>query len=484
MTTAATRGRPLASSRETLADAASELFLEQGYERTTVADITSRAGVSRSSFFNYFDGKAAALWFALDERLEGLAADTGAGSPDALATFVDALDAAPPHTLALAITNADVMGVRGELGTGRALRQAALADTLTPEIARTLARAAGPQQAAPMRAEIAAAAQAAAVFAGIWRWAELGAGTHRLGDIIAAALSPSPTPAAGTTGAARDRAAAERPLRVAVIGAGAIGARVITELHAGRVAGATLAGVVTRRPGRLADRLGDVAADLTDFGDDLDRAIRGSDLVVECAGIPAARVAAPQVLAAGGTLLLVSIGALADEAIRQQLLTAPGVLRLASGAIGGLDALASAARPGGIADGITAATLTSTQTASSLVQPWMSDAEARALREAAEPVELFAGSVADAVARYPGSLNVACALAHATGLWDEVLVRLVADPAATRTTHEITASGHAGSYAFTLTNDVSDANPASSAIVAESVLRAVAEFARPTGAFA
>ena len=62
-------GRPRASSRETLAEAACELFLEQGYEATSIADITTRAGVSRSSFFNYFASKSDILWSGLDERV-------------------------------------------------------------------------------------------------------------------------------------------------------------------------------------------------------------------------------------------------------------------------------------------------------------------------------------------------------------------------------------------------------------------------------
>ena len=65
-------GRPKASSREILAEAACELFLEQGFEATSIADITSRAGVSRSSFFNYFASKSDILWASLDERITAL----------------------------------------------------------------------------------------------------------------------------------------------------------------------------------------------------------------------------------------------------------------------------------------------------------------------------------------------------------------------------------------------------------------------------
>ena len=55
MTSDSRAGRPRASSREVLAEAACELFLEKGYDATSVADITTRAGVSRSSFFNLLD---------------------------------------------------------------------------------------------------------------------------------------------------------------------------------------------------------------------------------------------------------------------------------------------------------------------------------------------------------------------------------------------------------------------------------------------
>ena len=72
MSTEPRAGRPRASSRETIAEAACELFLEQGYEQTSIVDIARRAGVSRSSFFNYFSSKSDVLWAGLDERLTAL----------------------------------------------------------------------------------------------------------------------------------------------------------------------------------------------------------------------------------------------------------------------------------------------------------------------------------------------------------------------------------------------------------------------------
>ncbi|MCX3060070.1 TetR family transcriptional regulator [Streptomyces beihaiensis] len=48
--------------REVLAEAAFQLFMERGFERTTVDDIVARAGVGRRSFFRYFPSKDDAVF--------------------------------------------------------------------------------------------------------------------------------------------------------------------------------------------------------------------------------------------------------------------------------------------------------------------------------------------------------------------------------------------------------------------------------------
>jgi AcrR family transcriptional regulator len=64
----------------TIAEAATELFLERGFAETTIADITQRAGVSRSSFFNYFSSKSDVLWAALDDAIHSAVAALRAGA--------------------------------------------------------------------------------------------------------------------------------------------------------------------------------------------------------------------------------------------------------------------------------------------------------------------------------------------------------------------------------------------------------------------
>src|SRR5262249_43997393 len=102
------------------------------------------------------------------------------------------------------------------------------------------------------------------------------------------------------------------------------------------------------QPGREAsagERLGDVpifvrAADL--FG-------AKPDIVVECAGHGALAMHGEAVLTAGVDLVVVSTGALADDALAQSLRRAARAARILipAGAVGGIDALA-AMRLGGL----------------------------------------------------------------------------------------------------------------------------------------
>ena len=67
---AARRGRPPGTSRRTLALIALRLFTEQGFEETTIERIAAEAGVSRRTYFRYFDSKASALWDDFDSEVD------------------------------------------------------------------------------------------------------------------------------------------------------------------------------------------------------------------------------------------------------------------------------------------------------------------------------------------------------------------------------------------------------------------------------
>jgi AcrR family transcriptional regulator len=59
---------PGASAR-TLELIALRLFTEKGFHETTVDEIATAAGVSRRTFFRYFDAKSEVLWSEFDSEV-------------------------------------------------------------------------------------------------------------------------------------------------------------------------------------------------------------------------------------------------------------------------------------------------------------------------------------------------------------------------------------------------------------------------------
>lgn len=67
-------GRPAATSPHELAAAAQRLFVDNGFEETSVEDIAVAVGVSRRTFFRYFSTKADVLWVESDAEFDRLTA--------------------------------------------------------------------------------------------------------------------------------------------------------------------------------------------------------------------------------------------------------------------------------------------------------------------------------------------------------------------------------------------------------------------------
>ena len=183
-------GRPRRSSAEVLADAAAELFLEQGYGRTTVDHIAARAGVSRATFFNYFTAKSDVLWLELDAAVSSLPALLEESrDPSAVRAVEEALLAAArahdPGRVPWAIAQAEVMDIGPELVASVATRVMAQHAAVSAFVGRRT----GDHPAAlwPQTVSGAMLGAAAAAF-GVW--VADGVGRRPLVEYVGAALTP------------------------------------------------------------------------------------------------------------------------------------------------------------------------------------------------------------------------------------------------------------------------------------------------------
>lgn len=308
-------------------------------------------------------------------------------------------------------------------------------------------------------------------------------------------------------------------LRVGLLGHGAIGSAVAAGLEAGKVEKAELAAVLDPWAPHPSLGVGSLP-ELLDV----------SDVVVEAAGHDALREHGCEVRSAGVDLLVVSVGALADEELYKDLLAAGGLdagkpdaggpdaserqslasppnaggrLYITTGAIGGFDTLKAVA----LAGAIHRAEITSRKPAANLVRPWMDEALRKKLlaeangREkaasagkageeggqsrggaatrgadakeasAAGEIVVFSGPAREACRLFPQSANVCATLSLATLGFDKTQATMVGDPDRKRVRHEIRVEAESGIYEFAFENVTSPSNPKTSAVVPYAVLR-------------
>ena len=163
-------------------------------------------------------------------------------------------------------------------------------------------------------------------------------------------------------------------------------------------------------------------------------------MIVEAAGHAALCEHGCPVLLAGVDLILVSAGALAELRVFDALLEAAHIgeahMTIASGAIGGLDALSAASL-----GGLTRIVHTMRKSSKALLEP-----EAAACVTSA--CEIFRGTARQAVQQFPEYLNIAAAVALASSGLDLTEVRVIANPDIEHSQHEVQAEGAFGTLRF------------------------------------
>jgi aspartate dehydrogenase len=79
--------------------------------------------------------------------------------------------------------------------------------------------------------------------------------------------------------------------------------------------------------------------------------------------------------------------------------------------------------------------------------------------------------------------DVVVECAGTTGMWEQLTERMIADPHAPLTNHEIAAAGGAGDDSFSVCNLPHEKNPATSNVVPAAILFGPQKLANPSGRF-
>lgn len=255
-----------------------------------------------------------------------------------------------------------------------------------------------------------------------------------------------------------------KPLRVALIGWGAISRRVVELLSDPRDTAIVAIGV------RSTTRAQDIPSDAALITDPAQLAGLELDLVVEAAGREAVAVWGEAALRSAPAFAIASASALTDAALLERLLATAEAcgsqLILPPGALAGIDAIAAASA------------LPLDEVVHSIVKPpaaWRGTPaeEMVVLDELRAPATFFTGSAREAAVRFPQNANVAVISALAGIGLDRTRIELVADPGIAANCHRLSVRGAFGRLNIAIENRPLASNPKSSEMAALSLVRAI-----------
>ncbi|WP_406670380.1 aspartate dehydrogenase [Methanolobus sp. ZRKC4] len=206
--------------------------------------------------------------------------------------------------------------------------------------------------------------------------------------------------------------------------------------------------------------------------------IKQIDLLVECASQKAVYEVIPAALLAHCDVMVMSVGAFADEKLRKTIenlaIDNNCKVYLPSGAIVGLDGIKSAS-----VEDIYSVTLTTQKPPRGLAGAPFIIRNKIELDKITSKTILFEGSASEAVKAFPANVNVAATLSLAGLGFEKTKVRIVANPALTRNIHEISVEGAFGEFTTRVENVPSPTNPKSSYLASLSAIATLKKISNP-----
>lgn len=261
-----------------------------------------------------------------------------------------------------------------------------------------------------------------------------------------------------------------RPLRIGIVGCGAIGSAVARFIDAELSGSARLMALTDLdllKARALAAQLASPPAVMS-----LTPLIRRVQLVIEAASANVSFHIAQQVIETGRDCLVMSVGGLLGRLEHLKTLARAHRARLflPSGALAGLDAVKA------MRGSVQRVTLTTRKPPQALESaPFIRERQGT-LDHLREETTVFEGSAQDAVIGFPQNANVAATLALCAEQPELVRVRIIAVPQATVNSHEVCVEGSWGKMTSYLESRPSHANPKTSEIAiasAQALLRSL-----------
>ncbi len=264
--------------------------------------------------------------------------------------------------------------------------------------------------------------------------------------------------------------------KIGVVGCGAIGAEICKAIDEGTM-GVELYAIYDRTDEHIAA----VKAQLKNADPqvlDIAEMAQHVDLIVEAASQVAVPEVASTALSAGCDVMIMSIGAFADEKLRDTMF---GLAKeqgckvyLPSGAIVGLDGLKSA-----MSAKVDSVTLTTQKPPRGLAGAPYIVRNNIDLDKITSRTVIFDGTANEAVKAFPANVNVAASLSIAGIGFERTKVRVVADPSLSTNVHDISVEGEFGKFNTKVENIPSPTNPKTSYLAALSAIATIKKIASP-----
>jgi aspartate dehydrogenase len=263
---------------------------------------------------------------------------------------------------------------------------------------------------------------------------------------------------------------------VGLIGCGTIGSELALVIDSGKIKKAALVSlyddvekVVVELKSKLQNKNIETFSNFSHFISS--PAFANADIIIEAASQDAVKKFAKTMIQSGKDLIVMSVGALAESDLLEELLDLASKkevhIYVPSGAVAGIDAIRS------VKHLLNSVTITTTKNPKALAGAPFFEKTRIKPETITQKKLIYEGTAKDAVKKFPANVNVAAVISLAGVGMDATKVKIIADPAASLNQHEITATGKFGEINIVVRNTPSPSNPKTSYLAVLSAIECI-----------